>query len=173
MNLPFLPQRRGDEIERATVKPVSLPDAKPEPPRQWTIPVSEGNTLAEFRSALERKYERRTWAIRIVNIVIATASSFTRIPELRMLFLTEPEIKSKSTMATTKKGWLQHKFEEKSTYVGAIVIIAVAVLTYFGLDVSAADLTKSVEAVVVALSALLVALAGAYDLFRTERTEND
>ena len=97
MNLPFLPQRRGDEIERATVKPVSLPDAKPGPPRQWTIPVSEGNTLAEFRSALERKYERRTWAIRIVNIVIATASSLTKIPELRMLKLNKPQIKK--TMA--------------------------------------------------------------------------
>ena len=73
----------------------------------------------------------------------------------------------------TKKGWLANKLEEKSTYVGALVTVTVLVLGYFGYSVGVAELTTAVEAVVMAISALILAGAGLYDLFRTERTEND
>ena len=85
ITLPHLPERRGDEIERATIKPKELPTWEPEMPPEWTNPVSEGSSLAEFKNALQRKYERRTKAISIINLAISITASITKIPELRML----------------------------------------------------------------------------------------
>lgn len=72
---------------------------------------------------------------------------------------------------TEKKGWLEKKLEEKSTYVGAVVTVAVLVLGYFGYSVGVAELTTHVEAVVISISALIVAAGGLYDLFREESSE--
>jgi len=46
-------------------------------------------------------------------------------------------------------------------------------LGYFGYSVGVAELTTAVEAVVMALSALIVAGAGLYDLFRDEKNSSE
>ena len=80
MKLPFLPQRRGDEIQRAR-----LPDKPPEMPREWLEPVSYSNTLAEFKSALISRLSKRDRAKKAFNISIGIASNLLRLPELKLL----------------------------------------------------------------------------------------
>ena len=160
LRLHNLPQRRGDEIQFGIIDPAEIPEWRTEMPAEWTTPVSYSNTLAEFVGALEAKFKRQRTARLIFNAVISFLSK--RVPELKHL---------KLNVMDTKKGWLANKLEEKSTYVGALVTVAVLVLGYFGYSVGVAELTTVVEAVVMAISALILAGAGLYDIFRDEPDE--
>jgi hypothetical protein len=160
MELRFLPERRGDEIERDTIPPRTIDTDERKPPSDFTNPVSYSNTLAEFVRSLEAKFRRRQIARLIFNGAISILS--TRVPELNHL---------KLNIMTTKKGWLERKLEEKSTYVGALITVAVLVLGYFGYNVGVAELTTHVEALVIAVSAVIIAAGGLYDLFRDEPEE--
>ena len=157
-----LPQRKGDEIQFGIIDPAEIPVWRTEMPAERLEPVSYSNTLAEFVGALETKFKRQRTARLIFNGVISLLSK--RVPELKHL---------KLNVMTQKKGWLEKKLEEKSTYVGALVTVAVLVLGYFGYNVGVAELTTAVEALVIAVSALIVAGAGLYDLFRDEEDSSE
>jgi len=161
LSMAFLPERRGDEIQPAKTDP---PKWEMSMPAEWVQPVSYSNTLAEFKAGLRRRFERRNKAVFFFNFALSVLSKRLGVPELNMLKLTEIDM-------AEKKPWLERKLEEKSTYVGALVTVAVLVLGYFGYSVGVAELTTAVEAVVMAISALIVAGAGLYDIFRNEPDE--
>jgi len=157
--------------EWGSIDPSLIPEWRKEAPKEYFMPVSYSNTIADFRAGLHRRFERRETAKKMFNFVVSVLSNRLGVPELSMLKLEQTNLKV-NNMAEEAKGWLAKKLEEKSTYVGAAITVAVLILGYFGLEISVAELTSSVESVVVALSALIVALSGLYELFRDEKTED-
>ena len=165
----FLPKRRGDEIAPVETK-LPRPRLTKLPP-EWVEPVSYSNTLADFKGALRKRLARKEKTRFFFNLAVTALSNRLGLPELKMLKLETNNLKV-NTMAEEAKGWLEKKLEEKSTYIGAAITVAVLILGYFGLEISVAELTSSVESVIVAASALIVALSGLYELFRDEKTED-
>ena len=164
LRLHNLPQRRGDEIQFGNIDPAEIPDWRTEMPAEWTTPVSYSNTLAEFKAGLRQRFERRNKRTKIFNFALSVLSKRLGAPELNMLKLTEIDM-------SEKKPWLERKLKEKSTSVGALITVAVLVLGYFGYNVGVAELTTAVEAVVMAISGVIVAGAGLYEIFRDEPDE--
>ena len=119
-----LPQRKGDEIQFGIIDPAEIPVWRTETPAEWLEPVSYSNTLAEFKSALRERFEKRDKSRKVFNLLVSVASRVLKVPELNMLQfqtlneenMTDIDISKKIQKIISADGW------------EAIVWLAVAVL---------------------------------------------
>ena len=119
-----LPQRKGDEIQFGIIDPAEIPVWRTEMPAEWLEPVSYSNTLAEFKSALRERFEKRDKSRKVFNLLVSVASRVLKVPELNMLQfqtlneenMTDIDISKKIQKIISADGW------------EAIVWLAVAVL---------------------------------------------
>lgn len=98
-----LPERRGDEIERARIQVAPLPGWEKKPPKEWVELVETTSALQELKDQIVKRHSKRTRAIEAANFVISLTASLTKIPELNALKLGKPKTTHMAKIDVSKK----------------------------------------------------------------------
>lgn len=164
LRLQFLPERQGDEIDYQTVSSAELPVWDMKTPVEYTTPVSDGNTLAEFRSSLREQFKKLKKRKRIASIIynggISLLQRITKIPELSHLKI------SINTMELKDK--ISAKLQStKESYAWAFTLFVV-IGGFLGFGWTEAQLISVYEIVTGAVVAVLAAYYAIKDLLIRE-----
>ncbi len=162
-----LPKKQDDEIRYQSVVSQKMPEFRPEMPAEWTIPVSDSNTMAEFRSSVRAKIQRRKKIGIVLRLVynggVSVLARVSGVPELNHLKLNKEDIKMKPI-----KKRISLKLQSTKESIAWFFVLVVFIGGYFGFDWSQADIAMGYDLVAVAIGAVLAAYYFLKDLFVRE-----